>query len=84
MSETIGDGVGPVKRYFFDQELARAWGVSRRTTARWRELGLIGHVQLPGGQKVLYLSRHIREFAARAEHPAKRPRGRPRAPRKTT
>jgi excisionase family DNA binding protein len=66
------------KRYITDRELAAAFGVSRRTTARWRDDGTIGFIKLPGGKKVLYLFSHVWDFQQRFEQPAARPRGRPR------
>lgn len=69
--------VGPPRRYFFDEFLAQQLGVSRRTLARWREGRELGFIRLPGGQKVVYLLRHILAFEAKGNQQPKRPRGRP-------
>jgi hypothetical protein len=65
------DGVGTVKRYYQEEELAEGFNVSRRTIARWRQLGAIGYLRLPGGQKLLYLARHVWDFQKRTERPRK-------------
>jgi excisionase family DNA binding protein len=66
------------KRLLTDDEVAERFSVSRRTTARWREQGLIGFLRLPGGQKVLYLAQHVVDFETRLVERAKLGRGRPR------
>jgi hypothetical protein len=65
----------PEKRYYTDDELCEMWGVSKRTTARWREQQLIGYLRAPGSQTIRYSRQHVAEFEKRLDH---KPKGRQR------
>lgn len=58
------------KKYFSTVELARMFGVSTQTIAKWRKLGKLGFIKTPSGT-VRYLRRHVEEFEARFEERAK-------------
>lgn len=75
---TTTDGLGIVKRYYTEPDLAEGFGVSRRTIARWRQRQALGCLYLPGAQQIRFLARHIWEFEKQIEVRAKRDRGRPR------
>jgi hypothetical protein len=67
----------PDKKYYTDDELCDLFSVSKRTTARWRESGMIGFLRAPGSTVIRYSRQHLLDFEARLEHRAKKEKGRP-------
>jgi len=54
-----------VKSYYTDAELCERFGVSTRTTKRWRDAGLIKFIRPPGSTMIRYRAKAIDEFEIR-------------------
>lgn len=70
----ITSSPAPLKRYYTDDELCELFQVSKRTTFRWRELGMIGFMRVPGSQHIRYTRAHIEAFEKRGDVEAKQAR----------
>lgn len=55
-----------------EPEFCQLVGISRTTAWRQRNAGKLPHCRI--GDKVVYLPRHVDEFLANCERPARRPR----------
>jgi hypothetical protein len=66
-------GPAPVrdKRYYTDEDLQRMFEVSKRTTARWRKMKMIGYLRAPGSQVIRYSRAQIEAFERSLEVKAK-------------
>jgi len=53
------------KKYYTDDDLCEMFEVSKRTTARWREDGLIEYLRAPGATTIRYSRKQIADFEER-------------------
>ena len=59
---------GHTKAYITDDELSVMFDVSKRTTKRWRDSGLIKFFRLPGSRIIRYTQKAVEDFVTRNEH----------------
>lgn len=69
------------EKKYSDKEFCEMYGITRRTSARWRERRYINFTVTPTG-KIRYLQKHIDEYDRRNEGRANKQRKaiRPQAP----
>jgi excisionase family DNA binding protein len=71
--EEIRKSVIPLQKpkpYYTDEEVCERFQVSKRTTKRWRDDGLIKFFRVRGSTLIRYKAQEVADFETRNEHKA--------------